>query len=103
MKRKIPLATPRIVSYTADTSSHESMPELIRCRAYEIFEARGGQSGHGIEDWLPGGARDKSSLGDSVTKAEHCDGGDALDALLAAISRWTGDSKTTSFLRTGKQ
>ena len=28
------------------------MPELIRRRAYEIFEARGGQSGHGVEDWL---------------------------------------------------
>jgi hypothetical protein len=52
MRRKIPLATPRIVSYTAATSSHESMPELIRRRAYEIFEARGGQSGDGVEDWL---------------------------------------------------
>jgi len=52
MKRKIPSAAPRIVSYTAATSSHESMPELIRRRAYEIFEARGGQSGHGVEDWL---------------------------------------------------
>jgi len=28
------------------------MPELIRRRAYEIFEARGGQSGDGVEDWL---------------------------------------------------
>jgi hypothetical protein len=52
MKRKIPSATPGIVSYTAETSSHESMPELIRRRAYGIFEARGGQSGHGVEDWL---------------------------------------------------
>ena len=52
MRRKIPSATPRMVSYTADTSSHESMPELIRRRAYEIFEVRGGQSGHGVEDWL---------------------------------------------------
>ena len=52
MKRKILSATPGIVSYTAETSSHESMPELIRRRAYGIFEARGGQSGHGVEDWL---------------------------------------------------
>ena len=52
IRRKIPTATPRIVEYTPDTSSHESMPGLIRRRAYEIFEARGGQSDRGVEDWL---------------------------------------------------
>jgi hypothetical protein len=37
-----------------DTFSHQELPdqELIRRRAYEIFEARGGQSGHELDDWL---------------------------------------------------
>jgi hypothetical protein len=55
MRRKAPPAVfPRTVSYMVDTSSHQELPdqELIRRRAYEIFEARGGQSGHELDDWL---------------------------------------------------
>ena len=52
MKRNIPLVIPRIVSVIVDTSSHESVANLIRGRAYDISEARGGQSGHEVEDWL---------------------------------------------------
>ena len=29
-----------------------SVEEEIRQRAYELFEARGGQQGHELEDWL---------------------------------------------------
>jgi len=28
------------------------LPHLIRERAYQLFEARGRQSGHEVEDWL---------------------------------------------------
>lgn len=53
MRRKAtPAVFPRDVSYMVDTSSHLELPDLIRHRAYEIFEARGGQSGHDVEDWL---------------------------------------------------
>ncbi len=29
-----------------------SIDELVRARAYELFEARGRESGHELEDWL---------------------------------------------------
>ena len=34
------------------TAAEESREELIRCRAYELYEERGHQNGHEIEDWL---------------------------------------------------
>ena len=46
VQSKIPLVIPRDVSVVVDTSSHMSMQDIIRRRAYEIFEARGGQSGY---------------------------------------------------------
>jgi hypothetical protein len=52
VQNKIPLVIPRDVSVVVDTSSHTSVQDIIRRRAYEIFEARGGQSGHEVEDWL---------------------------------------------------
>jgi hypothetical protein len=30
----------------------EHLPDLIRTRAYELFEARGRQPGRELEDWL---------------------------------------------------
>jgi hypothetical protein len=30
----------------------EYVPELIRKRAYQLFEARGAQAGHELDDWL---------------------------------------------------
>jgi hypothetical protein len=40
--------------YGADTSgcSIECVPDLIRKRAYQLFEERGCQPGHELEDWL---------------------------------------------------
>ena len=29
-----------------------SLPYIIRERAYQLFEARGGQLGHELDDWL---------------------------------------------------
>ena len=41
------------VSYAPNTGSPpECAPEFIRRRAYQIFECRGGQSGHELDDWL---------------------------------------------------
>ena len=40
--------------YGADTSglTLESAPAFIRKRAYQLFEMRGRQSGHQLNDWL---------------------------------------------------
>ena len=40
--------------FGADTSSCsiERVPDLIRKRAFQLFEARGRQSGHALDDWL---------------------------------------------------
>jgi hypothetical protein len=40
--------------YGADTSGCpiECVPDLIRKRAYQLFEARGRQPGHELDDWL---------------------------------------------------
>jgi hypothetical protein len=42
------------VAYGPDTSGCPiaCLPDLIRKRAYELFEARGCQSGHELDDWL---------------------------------------------------
>ena len=40
--------------YDADTSGCpvECVADLIRKRAFQLFEARGRQSGHELDDWL---------------------------------------------------
>lgn len=38
--------------------------ELIRRRAYELFEERGRQSGHDVEDWLSAEREIKNNWGD---------------------------------------
>ena len=42
------------VRYGADTSglNVENVPEFIRKRAYQLFEMRGRQPGHELDDWL---------------------------------------------------
>jgi len=42
------------VPHTKLTTSAETpnIEEEIRKRAYELFEARGGEEGHELEDWL---------------------------------------------------
>ena len=43
-----------VIHYRPDTSGCpvECLPDLIRKYAYQIFEARGRQPGHELEDWL---------------------------------------------------
>lgn len=41
------------VSYGPNTGPPpECLPEMIRRRAYQIFECRGREPGHELEDWL---------------------------------------------------
>ena len=41
------------VSYGPDTRSPaERVPEMIRDRAYQIYECRGREPGHDIDDWV---------------------------------------------------
>ena len=52
------------VSYGPNTGSPpECAPEFIRRRAYQIFECRGGQSGHELDDWLQAEREIKIQLG----------------------------------------
>jgi hypothetical protein len=37
---------------TAQSKPPETTPEQIQRRAHEIFEARGGEPGHELDDWL---------------------------------------------------
>ncbi len=51
--------------YGADTSGCpiECIVDLIRKRAYQLFEARGRQQGHELDDWLQAGREIKHHLG----------------------------------------
>jgi len=52
------------IHYGPDTSgcSIECLPDLIRKRAYQIFETRGRQPGHELEDWLQAERETKKHL-----------------------------------------
>ena len=51
--------------YGADTSgcSIECIADLIRKRAYQLFEARGQRQGHELDDWLQAEREIKYHLG----------------------------------------
>lgn len=51
----------------ADTSGCpiECVPDLIRKRAYQLFEERGRQPGHELDDWLQAEHEIKKHLGGS--------------------------------------
>jgi Protein of unknown function (DUF2934) len=44
--------TPTLVKAENQTGPTPEMLEQIRARAYELFEQRGGEPGHDLEDWL---------------------------------------------------
>ena len=51
-------------SYGPDTSSPaECVPEMIHRRAYQIYERRGREPGHDLDDWLQAERDIKSYLG----------------------------------------
>ncbi len=51
--------------YGTDTSSCsiDCIPNLIRQRAYQLFEARGRRRGHELDDWLQAEREIKHHLG----------------------------------------
>ena len=51
--------------YGADASGCpiKCIPDLIRKRAYQLFEARGRQQGHELDDWLQAEREIKHHLG----------------------------------------
>ena len=67
MKSRIPPMLPgaALSLYGEDTSaeSQQSVENLVRRRAYELFEARGRQPGREAEDWLEAEREVKRHLG----------------------------------------
>ena len=67
MKSRIPPVLPRVALslYGEDTSgeSPQSVENLVRRRAYELFESRGRQPGREVEDWLEAEREVKRHLG----------------------------------------
>jgi hypothetical protein len=52
------------ISYGPNNGSPpECVPEFIRRRAYQIFECRGDQSSHELDDWLQAEREIKIHLG----------------------------------------
>jgi len=53
------------MNYGADTSGcpFKCIPDLIRKRAYQLFEARGRRQGHELDDWLQAEREIKHHLG----------------------------------------
>ena len=52
------------VSYGPDTRSpDERVPEMIRGRAYQIYECRGREPGHDLDDWVQAEGEIKIHLG----------------------------------------
>jgi DUF2934 family protein len=44
--------SPVMKAATSAAESHPNLEEEIRHRAYELYEARGREDGHDIDDWL---------------------------------------------------
>ena len=41
-----------VESKSAGTAPHPNLDEEIRRRAYELYESRGREDGHDVDDWL---------------------------------------------------
>lgn len=67
MKSRLPPMLPRtaLSLYGEDTSAEgpQSVENLVRRRAYALFEARGRQPGRDVEDWLDAEREVKQHLG----------------------------------------
>ena len=44
--------TPKKPLANTNPEFHPNLEEEIRCRAYQIYEERGREDGHDLEDWL---------------------------------------------------
>jgi len=45
-------ATPLLPTETEKTKYYADLEEGVRLRAYELYERRGRENGHDVEDWL---------------------------------------------------
>ena len=46
------MRVPTKTSSLSGKTGAEAVAEQIRCRAYELYEERGREDGHEVEDWL---------------------------------------------------
>jgi hypothetical protein len=46
------MRVPTQTSSLSGKTGAEAVAEQIRCRAYELYEERGREDGHEVEDWL---------------------------------------------------
>jgi hypothetical protein len=56
--------TPLLTPETQTIEPHPNIEEEIRRRAYELYEARGRQDGHDVDDWLRAEAEIKAKTAD---------------------------------------
>jgi hypothetical protein len=64
MKTTFSVLVTEPVSYGPNTGPPpECLPEMIRRRAYQIFECRGSEPGHELDDWLQAEREIKTHLG----------------------------------------
>ncbi len=52
MKSEATAPNPNSATESEVTRSAIDLQEQVRCRAYELYEKRGKEDGHDIEDWL---------------------------------------------------
>ena len=64
MKRISTIPNPPTAPQT--TKSKADLPDQVRCRAYELYEQRGREGGHELDDWLQA----ESEIAHQGTKAE---------------------------------
>ena len=50
--KPVPTITTPISTTEPTIESISELNELIRCRAYELYEQRGREEGHDLDDWL---------------------------------------------------
>ena len=48
----MPVLTMKETPRPTSTTTEQKLEEQIRSRAYELYEARGREDGHDLEDWL---------------------------------------------------
>lgn len=50
--KRTPTTIPPTTTANRTTECSAELNEQIRCRAYELYEQRGREDGHDLEDWL---------------------------------------------------
>ncbi|HET6149019.1 MAG TPA: DUF2934 domain-containing protein [Polyangia bacterium] len=81
-------------AFSSAGPAHQADPEAIARRAYELFQQRGSEPGHEIEDWLQA----EAELTARAEGANTGDLGDGLDgaARLSGAAPSAGTSSTST-------